>query len=374
MVKSEEYSLRKIEDIIKSFQFIETVGYAGNEIDTKPVLPDWNEETRAFYDELTGDGEMLWGTHVLKAITTEGMSAEVQSLEKKLDYKFGLVMGYCYLSAEPPVEGLREAYDAGKITELTLQIATYNNQGLDSARNPNFDVLDGKSDELIKNYAKSLKEFGHPVLLRLNNEMNTDWTSYSGMAALGDPEIYKQVHTRVFNIFREEGVDNVIWIFNPQFGDYPPANWNNYMCYYPGNGQIQVLGITGYNTGEYYKDLYGDKWKSFNEIYSACSEEYQNSFSQVPWIITEFASASNGGDKAAWIRNMFYFMPEYKNIKAAVWFSHHDMDERPGKEAVISRFYNIDETENTLRAFKDGLHGKIPEKPLSETGGGSAQR
>ena len=70
-------------------------------------------------------------------------------------------------------------------------------------------------------------------------------------------------------------------------------------------------------------------------------------------MITEFASSSIGGDKAAWIDGMFKALPEYKNIKAAVWFSSADYD-----GDTPARPYWLDETEKTTLAFKVGLHGQ----------------
>lgn len=68
-------------------------------------------------------------------------------------------------------------------------------------------------------------------------------------------------------------------------------------------------------------------------------------------MITEFASSSIGGDKAKWISDMFAALPDYLQIKAAVWFSSADYDgETP------ARPYWLDETDATTDAFKKGVH------------------
>ena len=53
-----------------------------------------------------------------------------------------------------------------------------------------FDILRGVYDEDFRKLASAIKAYGYPVLFRLNNEMNTDWTSYCGMMTLCDPEIF----------------------------------------------------------------------------------------------------------------------------------------------------------------------------------------
>ena len=53
--------------------------------------------------------------------------------------------------------------------------------------------------------AHQIKEFGHPVIFRLNNEMNSDWTSYSASACMNDPQIYVYLWQKIYNIFEKVG-------------------------------------------------------------------------------------------------------------------------------------------------------------------------
>ena len=58
-----------------------------------------------------------------------------------------------------------------------------------------------------------------------------------------------------------------------------------------------------------------------------------------------------GGDKVAWIENMFAHIKDYPNIKIAVWFSLADWD----SEGNVARPYWLDETPETTEAFRIGL-------------------
>ncbi len=360
LIKAEAYDQDMVNAILASFTPFEAKGQNMTFIETKPILPKWNKETADFYKALSNRADILWGVYNYKLITVEGMAPTMEELQQKLDYRFELCMGYTYLMEEPPMKGLQEAYDDGKITEMTLQVCTIDHAALDSAKNPNFEVIDGLWDDQIRKYAKAFKEFSHPILFRVNNEMNTDWCTYSGVVTMQDPDIYKMVFDRIYNIFQEEGVDNVIWIFNPQYGNYPPASFNNYMNYYPGNDKIQLLGVTKYNTGNYFFDLYHEEWNDFKPSFDQLNELYTQTFPDVPWIVTEFASSSYGGDKVQWMEEMFTYMPTYKNIKAAVWFNWGDPDFREGKEGIIARPYYLDETPETLDVFRRGVKGEIP--------------
>lgn len=359
LIKAEEYNQDAVNQILSSFTPFEEKGQNMTFIETKPVLPKWNQETAEFYKRLSNRKDILWGVYNYKLITVEGMAPTMEELQQKLDYRFSLCMGYTYLMEEPPMKGLQEAYDDGKITEMTLQVCTIDHASLDSAKNPNFEVIDGLWDDQIRKYAKAFKEFSHPILFRVNNEMNTDWCTYSGVVTMQDPDIYKMVFDRIYGIFQEEGVDNVIWIFNPQFGNYPPASFNNYMNYYPGNDKIQLLGVTKYNTGNYFFELYHEEWNDFKPSFDQLNDLYTQTFPDVPWIVTEFASSSYGGDKAKWMEEMFTHIGDYKNIKAAVWFNWGDRDFREGKEDIIARPYYLDETPETLDVFRRGVKGEF---------------
>ncbi|MBQ2615025.1 MAG: hypothetical protein IJB80_06865 [Clostridia bacterium] len=357
MFKYDDYqkAAPMIEEVIASFEEIRIEGqnvFKGEYAPTEN--PKWNRETRDYYREICDSKEKKWGIFVDGAYQIPRNRQWLVDLEKKVDYSFDFALHYVNLDWEFPAEELKSFYDEGKITELTLQISNFNNDDL-FGKNINFDVYDGLLDEQIRTFAKGAKAFGHPFLFRLNNEMNSDWVNYSGVAALSDPDIFVSNWRRIYDIFQEEGVDNAIWIFNPNAEDCPPAHWNSYIAYWPGSEYVHMIGLTGYNTGTYYADVYHEKWRTFDEIYEAPYEKYLQVFGKFPFIITEFASSSIGGDKPAWIRDMFQSIKKYDNIKMALWWSSADYDMREATYKTLARPYFLDETEETTRAFREGI-------------------
>lgn len=314
----------------------------------------WSKETKAVYNNIVNGDNLLWGLYRPQAVRDRKLS-KVEAVEEKIDSKFSVAMEYIYFGEDVPVEGLRDAYNQGKLVEFTIQISTVMNVDL-NGYNPFFEVLDGQRDADIRKMASQFKEFGHPVMVRLNNEMNSDWVSYGGPCTLNEPELYKQVWRHIYDIFREEGVNNTIWIFNPNDTNCPPNEYNHYVNYYPGNEYVQIFGVTGYNTGTYYADIFGEKWREFETIYDDIQKKCSEYFGEFPWIITEFSSSSIGGDKPQWIRNMFNVIEKYKNIKIAVWFCSVDYDFRYRiSDNVIARPYLLDENDECVAAFKEGL-------------------
>ena len=91
----------------------------------------------------------------------------------------------------------------------------------------------------------------------------------------------------------------------------PPFQWNHPFMYYPGDEFVDIVGMTAYNTGTHYSDI-GETWHSFFILYHEIYDNYRQWFGQ-PLMITEFASASEGGNKAVWISDMFRAFPKNQN-------------------------------------------------------------
>ena len=346
----------KLVELAKNTRIFDPVGEAVYRTNYELALTEtgWSEETEDLYVSLVSADNprpFQWGIF-MQDFYVSGFAGELTAMEEKLDYTFPLILYYRHFPThEFPTEVMQENYEAGRLVELTLQLTDNNNMDM-FAKSPLLEIYRGNMDEELRAWARDAAAFEHPFLFRLNNEMNSDWTSYGGVVNLADPQIFTAVWQRIHRIFREEGVDNCIWIFNPHDRQAPPSDWNNSLAYYPGNEYVQMIGVTGYNNGTYYTQ-WAEEWREFDVIYDQIWEEYQPRFGSFPWIITEFASSGIGGDKVAWINNMFDHIDKYPNIRMAVWFSFADFDDANG--GTPARTYWLDETPETLEAFRQGL-------------------
>ena len=354
----------RLEDIWDSVRLTETKGSGRTDVNYGPSLPtDWSKETGELYGSIADSNEMNWGIYT-KDIVDSGINEEIPLMESRLGRKFDYILAYLPLDhyKDPEeasaymdrlmTEFMDRCWQENRIVELTFQCTDNNNQYL-NMKSPLLELYRTGNNDIIRQFAKAAKKFGHPFFFRLNNEMNSDWTSYGGVVNMGDPDIFVKTWHDIYRIFREEGAHNCIWVFNPNDREAPPAKWNNSLMYYPGNEYVHMIGVTGYNNGTYYTEKM-EKWREFEEIYDKIEEDYSDIYGAFPWIITEFASSSIGGDKVAWIDNMFGVLKnthKYDNIKLAFWFSFADFDD----EGNAARPYWLDETEETLNAFKRGL-------------------
>ena len=89
--------------------------------------------------------------------------------------------------------------------------------------------------------------------------------------------------------------------------------------------------------------LAGTSWTSFDGVFSAGIAEL-TSITSKPLFISEVGAPEVGGDKAAWVTDMFATLADRPEIKGFTWFSHQ-------KEAD----WRIDSSPGSLAAFKAGL-------------------
>ncbi len=384
-----------IDRLIRSFKEITVYGSAVNvQGQYERIIPDtWSEETKAYYNKLCTQNSTDWGffshSMVEPADSNYGnrydyIVSEQERLSTAVGYDFDIIPTYTHLGWASyripfPLEMAEDlaggnGFNGKPVLQFTYQYTLTNNTIL-TGPTPIFNVLRGDYDEHFRQLAQDIKTYGKPILFRLNNEMNTDWTSYCGLLSLLDPDIFIMGWQRLYDIFEEEGVDNCIWIFNPFTPTTPYSSWGETLCYMPGAEYVQILGLTNYEMGN------SSSMASFQEEYTVVYEESKDYFMNWPWVISEFACGA-GGEKAynwtydSWetttlgryryyqsnyISNMFNclnnraYYPFCQNIKAAIWFNRNDYVQIDGVDYIVN-YLELDESStSSLNAFKRGL-------------------
>ncbi len=397
VMKSTTDQSAKMDTIVKSFKEIEIVGKAQNTQHTYAVdIPDyWNAETKAYYNKLLTQDSTDWG-FFSASMASDGSSeynrqdqliqTAYDELSTAMDYDYEIMPTYLHIGWGSSLHTfpltMAEKYAGGNgfngkpVLQMSYQFTTSNNTQLDRYT-PMFDVLRGEYDDHFRNVARSIKNYGKPVLFRLNNEMNTDWTSYAGIVTLLDPDIFAATWERMYEIFLQEGVDNCIWIFNPIADTTPYCNWGEHLCYLPDMDYVQAIGLTSYEMGN------SSSMTSFSARYSALYEKNTPYFAEYPWIISEFACGA-GGEKqydwgssswktttkgryvamqTAWVNEMFDAFshrtePGYEyvdRIKGAVWFSANDYTTLDDTNYITNYFALDSGVSSTIEALKNGL-------------------
>jgi len=137
----------------------------------------------------------------------------------------------------------------------------------DAANQPDFalsSINTGRYDGYIRSWAKQIKAFGGPVMLRPLHEMNGNWYPWSGMANGNKPEEYVVAWRHIHDIFAEEGAANVTWVWSINWNSVPIGSRNAYEVYYPGDEYVDWTAISGFNWGTS-RPKY--QWMTFDQIY-----------------------------------------------------------------------------------------------------------
>ncbi len=395
VLKSKAPTDGEIDRLIRSFCEVTAKGTAVNsQGQYERIVPErWSEETKAYYNKLVTQNTTDWGffsASMLEAgnenyaAQEEKIASEYDRISSTIGREYGIMPTYTHLAygsyLNPfPLEMAQKfaggnGFNGKPVLQFTYQYTLTNNQALDGPT-PVFNVLRGDYDSHFRQLARDIKRYGKPVLFRLNNEMNTDWTSYCGLVSLLDPDIFVLGWQHLYDIFEQEGVDNCIWIFNPFTPNYPNCSWGEMLCYMPGPEYVQILGLTNYEMGN------DTSLQSFYSMYTEVYENAKDYYLNYPWVISEFACGS-GGEKQYnwdtggyvnttlyrnwyaqynWIVNMFRYLNNRssyafcRNIKGAVWFNVNDYVYIGDKE-YIANCLELDETFTyAWSAFKQGI-------------------
>lgn len=175
------------------------------------------------------------------------------------------------------------------------------------------DIVAGKYDSMIVDWANSMKDLDYPVIIRWGHEMQGNWYPWSR-----SPQVYRQAFQHMVSIFRAQNANQVMWMFAPNHDD--GGTGRNYVDYYPGDQYVDLVGISGYNFGTT-QPSWHSTWSSFDDIFGPMVDSLTNRY-HLP-IVLDVASAEQGGNKAGWISDMGNQLatnPRFASVKGIVWF------------------------------------------------------
>lgn len=179
-------------------------------------------------------------------------------------------------------------------------------------------IAGGAYDDYIRNWARGMARLRTPIYVRLAHEMNGNWYSWGGPVLNNNAESFKRMWTHVVDVARSAGATNVKWVWCPLTEDVPNVASNHFERYYPGPSYVDILSLDGYNWGAGTPQFGG--WRTFRKIFAKPYKRMTRLGSQPIWI-AEVGSASDGGDKAKWVRSMFRTASRMKRLQAIVWFN-----------------------------------------------------
>jgi hypothetical protein len=193
-------------------------------------------------------------------------------------------------------------------------------------------IIDGKFDPYIRDWARALAAWKHPVLLRFAQEMDGNWFPWDDYANGNRAGQFVQAWRHVHHIFARAGATNVKWVWSPAFA--------RSSAQFPGAAYVDVMATTCQNGG---KPLFARGWKSFAQGCGQAIDRLHALEPGLPIQLAETATSEHGGSKARWIRDMWAYLAKRPYVTSMIWFN-----------LVKETNWRIDSSPASERAFAAG--------------------
>lgn len=233
------------------------------------------------------------------------------SFQSTIGKKMAVVLWFHYWCVPFPSAEADGVVNNGSIPLITWEPWISNAAGTLEA------IASGSYESYVTDFMQAAKDWGKPLFLRFAHEMNGNWYPWDGFhngGAGSGPERYKRAWIYIYNVKNRVGANNVYMVWCPNNTNLPSEDWNNLAAYYPGDAYVEWVGMDGYNWG------YGS-WQNFDSIFNTIYQAL-TALTSKPLMIGEFASAEQGGSKAAWITDAFSQIKDhYTKIKLFCWFN-----------------------------------------------------
>lgn len=311
-------------------------------------------QIRAFVSRPTGPEpvrnlakhEPLWGTMLGSSMGDPTWGQDLSKVAGLYGKTYGMILLYSHWDRYNPYPGTILELEMAQKAGAALQVGWEPWDGLDAV----------EDDEYVRAFAKSLKDYGHPVFLRYASEMDMN-----GVPWHGDPAKYVEKFRLIAKVMRRDA-PNVAMVWSPNGVSALGVNVHDY---YPGDDYVDWIGISAYHDAYFLgnpdsrlidSDLFytnkrvnpSDKVKKLYTAYAA----------RKPMMISEtgfgWANRSPYLDESAWaagtLKEIYGYLPLlYPRIKAVTLFNV-DFNKNP---KVPSRsHYVLSGNQAVLAAYK----------------------
>ncbi|MBT8200380.1 MAG: hypothetical protein KJO36_07675, partial [Acidimicrobiia bacterium] len=151
-------------------------------------------------------------------------------------------------------------------------------------------------------------------------EMNGVWTPYGcyerDNQIIVEADDYVSAFRRVHDLTFARLDPDLVQI------SWAPNNESTAGCgvladYYPGSEYVDVVGISAFNFGEAPD---GSSWRLPAELIGPAADQLRLIAPDKPYLLAQTGSSEVGGDKSAWIVDLFDFVVSDPNLVGLIWF------------------------------------------------------
>jgi hypothetical protein len=181
------------------------------------------------------------------------------------------------------------------------------------------EIASGKYDDYIKQYGLDIKAYSNPLFIRLIcGEFNGSWWKMCSPKANPDltRDDFINAWRHVVDIFRQEGVTNVAWVWTP-VAPVPPSagDWGqdlNWQAYYPGDDYVDWIGSDLNDWGK-------PNW--LDPVYQF-GVDHKKPFFLAEFAIRHLDAKLTHKQEINWLNAMFDYFEKHQQIKAISYFNY----------------------------------------------------
>jgi mannan endo-1,4-beta-mannosidase len=201
-------------------------------------------------------------------------------------------------------------------------------------------IARGTYDGYLRQYAESVRDFGHAVVIGFGHEMNSP--RYPWGYGHVRPSTFVTAWRHIVTLFHQEGAYNVTWLWTinqDEHGTGPVAAW------WPGANYVTWVGIDGY---------YFRRADTFANVFGLTIAQVRV-FTDKPILLSETAVGPAAGQFVK-IGNLFDGMRRYKAL-GLVWF------DIPQQGSIFHQDWRIESSPAAEAAFRLGISGLALARP-----------
>ncbi len=198
-------------------------------------------------------------------------------------------------------------------------------------------IAAGEDDAYIEQFARDIRALPGVVWLRFAPEMNGPWEPWGAGTGGNTAEQLVAAWDRVHAVFAAAGVANVRWYWCP---NVPATGESPLRELYPGDGEVDIVGLDGYNFGTYRP---GSRWRSYRAVFGPGIASIR-SFSTRKIVLGEVGTVDEGGREQAWVSSFLRALDNSPWVRGFIWFD-------------VSKQLNtrIDSSPAVVRGFARGI-------------------
>jgi hypothetical protein len=179
------------------------------------------------------------------------------------------------------------------------------------------DVISGRYDSYIREFAEAARDWGHPYFMRFDWEPNGNWFPWGEGTNENQPGEFVTAWRHVHDIFTAVGATNTTWVWCPYIEAHKFAPLASL---YPGDEYVDWTSLDGYNWAK--ARSHPVPWKSFDQIFAGSYHQIVTKIApKKPMLLAEIASSGGGRAKARWIDAMFNDLKtKFRRVRGLIWF------------------------------------------------------